>query len=494
MPFDKEFPRTARAVAGYGRQRGAGRSGWEAIMPAQNAALIRAMFSTLAALSDAGAILLAAIGSGTLYHMAFYEAAGMFESHVAIGFVALTLFVVPAAVRRDYDATNILSFKSQWPRAFALWNIAFLCMIILGFVTKTSAEASRGTILLFYVTGAVCLAVSRGTLARLVAHQAEFGGVAPRRVFLVGREEEVSRFSEQYEPWRQGMRIIARAILRGSDCLSDDLALASASARMLRPDDVFILAPWSETATIDACLNAFLRVPASIHLGPERVLDRFSKARLDRFGPILSLNLARKPLGPMDIALKRAMDIALSLVALTALALPLAVVAILIKLETPGPAFFLQRRYGFNQEPFRIIKFRSMSVMEDGPRLEQAKVGDARITRVGRVIRRLSIDELPQLFNVLLGDMSLVGPRPHALAHDRMFERDIALYARRHNVKPGITGWAQVSGFRGETDTTEKMRGRVEHDLHYIDNWSLSLDVKILFLTVFSSKARSNAR
>ena len=165
----------------------------------------------------------------------------------------------------------------------------------------------------------------------------------------------------------------------------------------------------------------------------------------------------------------------------------------LIRRESPGPVFFMQRRYGFNQEPFRIYKFRSMSAQEDGRVVTQAIAGDSRVTRVGRFIRRTNIDELPQLLNVLRGEMSLVGPRPHAMAHDQAFEREVALYARRHNVRPGITGWAQVNGWRGETDTPEKVLGRVAHDLFYIDNWSLMLDLSIMVRTVFSRKAYKNA-
>ncbi|MBV9219830.1 MAG: sugar transferase, partial [Methylobacteriaceae bacterium] len=154
---------------------------------------------------------------------------------------------------------------------------------------------------------------------------------------------------------------------------------------------------------------------------------------------------------------------------------------------------FLQRRYGFNQQSFRIVKFRSMITSEDGADVRQAVRNDSRITRVGAFMRRWNIDELPQLINVLKGDMSLVGPRPHALAHNQHYERKIALYARRHNVRPGITGWAQVNGFRGETATEDRMRSRIEHDLYYIDNWSLWLDLRILALTLLSPKAFRNA-
>jgi lipopolysaccharide/colanic/teichoic acid biosynthesis glycosyltransferase len=153
----------------------------------------------------------------------------------------------------------------------------------------------------------------------------------------------------------------------------------------------------------------------------------------------------------------------------------------------------MQRRYGFNQKPFRIIKFRTMRTLDDGAVVPQAQRNDPRVTRIGRWLRRWNIDEVPQLFNVLKGDMSLVGPRPHALSHNREFEQRISLYARRHNVKPGITGWAQIHGFRGETDTDEKMKLRVEYDLFYIDNWSAALDLQILFRTVFSARSYRNA-
>ncbi len=236
-----------------------------------------------------------------------------------------------------------------------------------------------------------------------------------------------------------------------------------------------------------------MRVPASIHLAPELFFNKFDDLEVMRTGGIASIHLVRRPLSPSEVLAKRAVDIILSLTALLLLAPVFAAVAVAIKLDSPGPVFFRQRRYGFNQEPFRILKFRSMTTLEDSANLRQATRGDSRITRVGRFLRKSNLDELPQLLNVLQGDMSLVGPRPHALAHDQAFERDVALYARRHNVRPGITGWAQVHGWRGETDTPEKVQGRVKHDLYYIDNWSLLLDVSILFRTVLSSKAYRNA-
>jgi putative colanic acid biosynthesis UDP-glucose lipid carrier transferase len=188
---------------------------------------------------------------------------------------------------------------------------------------------------------------------------------------------------------------------------------------------------------------------------------------------------------------KRCLDYVLAAAGLIALAPVLMLIAIAIKIDSPGPVFFRQRRYGQNNRIFRIFKFRTMTVTEDGPVVVQATREDARVTRIGRFLRGSSLDEIPQLINVLLGDMSIVGPRPHALAHDEDFDSRLDLFSRRRRVRPGITGWAQVNGFRGETRTLESIEGRMQHDLYYIDNWSIWLDLEIVARTilVFSRKA-----
>ena len=172
----------------------------------------------------------------------------------------------------------------------------------------------------------------------------------------------------------------------------------------------------------------------------------------------------------------------------------LAVIIVAIRLESAGPAFFLQTRVGFNGRPFKIFKFRTMSTLDDGPVIVQATRNVSRITHLGALLRKLSIDELPQLINVLRGDMSLVGPRPHALAHDNEYDRLIATYAIRHKMKPGITGWAQINGFRGETPEIGMMMRRVESDLWYIESWSPWLDIRIMLLTVIRVLQSENAR
>ncbi len=470
------------------------RGGWDEKLSRRNTALARAFLALAAALVELLVVVCAALIAETFYHGFAYGWSGLTSPNMRLCSLVALLFVLSNASRGDYRIPDFLAPRGNGWRLFTVWSTSFLIALAFSFLTKSTGEFSRAGVVLFYATGYVAIYATRLALQHIARGATAAGGVASRRVLLVGFEESIKTFTQRYQPSASGMNVVAAIGLRdNADSIDDDLALAAATARMLRPDDVFILVPWSQTDVIDSCVTTFLRVPAQIHLGPERVLDRFVDARIDKIGTISSLSLGGHPLNLAEVIVKRLFDIVVSVAALVILSPVLALVAALIRLDSNGPALFTQRRYGFNQEAFRIFKFRSMTTMEDGRDIAQAKVQDPRITRVGRFIRRYNVDELPQLINVLRGDMSLVGPRPHALVHDQLFERKIALYARRHNVKPGITGWAQVNGLRGEIDGPEKIRQRVEHDLYYIDNWSLLFDVWIIFLTVFSKKAYRNA-
>ena len=218
-------------------------------------------------------------------------------------------------------------------------------------------------------------------------------------------------------------------------------------------------------------------------------------------GLVLALSMAPEEYGDLVVAesagingpLKRTMDIVVSAAALLVLLLPMLVMALCVKFTSTGPVLFRQHRYGRGGKEIGVFKFRTMRVLEDGGQVKQASLGDVRITPVGGFLRRTSLDELPQLLNVLLGDMSLVGPRPHAVAHNQFYSRQIVEYMLRHKVRPGITGWAQVNGWRGPTETLRKMVYRVEHDLYYIQNYSLWFDLRILWLTVFGRRVRQGA-
>ncbi len=226
---------------------------------------------------------------------------------------------------------------------------------------------------------------------------------------------------------------------------------------------------------------------------PVGFVDLMAVSRITQFGNMVTIRVFQSPLSPFDRAIKRAFDVAAAIAGLILLSPLFVIVSLAIKLDSRGPVLFRQTRHGYNNEPIRVLKFRSMTVMEDGDNFRQVIRNDPRVTRLGRILRRTNIDELPQLFNVLVGDMSIVGPRPHATAHNNLFAELISSFTRRHNVKPGITGWAQANGYRGETDTFEKMQRRVEYDLYYIDNWSLFLDLKIIVMTLFSRKVYWNA-
>jgi Undecaprenyl-phosphate glucose phosphotransferase len=254
-----------------------------------------------------------------------------------------------------------------------------------------------------------------------------------------------------------------------------------------------ILTSEADVASALALASAVSDLPVDVHVVPVGSIDLMAVSRITQFGDMVTMRIFQSPLTPLNRAIKRAFDVVAAIAGLI-LASPLfLIVPLAIKLDSRGPVVFRQTRHGYNNEPIRVLKFRSMTVMEEGDNFKPVVRGDRRVTRLGRVLRHTNLDELPQLFNVLVGDMSIVGPRPHATSQNEAFGKLISSFSRRHNVKPGITGWAQVNGYRGDTDTLDKMQRRVEHDLYYIDNWSLLLDLKIIVMTFFSTKVYWNA-
>jgi Undecaprenyl-phosphate glucose phosphotransferase len=267
----------------------------------------------------------------------------------------------------------------------------------------------------------------------------------------------------------------------------------TAFARTNPLDEIIVAIPFETDSLLVSLLRRLAELPVDIKLCPG-LLDPEVPARLSNtLGPLPAITVFERPLKGSKYILKRSIDFCLSVFLLFLLAPLLLVVAILIKIDSPGPVLFSQERHGFNNQPIKVLKFRTMRHMPSATTLQQARRGDPRVTRIGRVLRRTSIDELPQLVNVLAGEMSLVGPRPHAVVHNEEYGRQIDFYFARHRVKPGITGWAQVNGLRGETDTLDKMRRRVTYDLTYIENWSLLLDLKIIWMTIWSVTSCKNA-
>lgn len=468
--------------------------------PRAEASSGRYWLGPVTALCDVAVVAAIAYATSVLNDLVNHDALRLAGPAVELAAMLASLFLFVNLMRSRYRIENYLSTRGQVAAAFSAWNIAMIAFLGLLVLAKIADHYSRAAILATYVAVVPAIALCRAAIIHLIASGSRSGRITAERIFLIGSERDVMSFVRSWKPWNLGSAIVdvaflhpARSHQEGRGALAADLAAAVASCRTKRPDAVYIALPWSEHETIEACVDAFMTMPVAIHLAPEKILSRFERPHIVSTGALSSLRLTRAPLSPVEIACKRGFDIVIAAIAGVLLLPLLLLIALAIRLDSPGPVLFRQRRHGFNQETFRIFKFRSMTVADDGAVIVQARRNDPRITRIGRMLRRYNLDELPQLLNVLAGDMSLVGPRPHALAHDREFERKIALYARRHNVKPGITGWAQVNGLRGETDTDDKMAARVAHDLWYIDHWSFSLDLLILFRTLFSPKAFRNA-
>jgi polysaccharide biosynthesis protein PslA len=460
-------------------------------------------FPFVVAASTVVTIALVCIATGVAYHLYAYGNFGNHRSFVAIGMLVAFLDVLPFLFRSELGVERFLAKQPRLGRVLLIWTFAFFALAVVAFLTKSTATFSRGWMMLFFVCGGIALAALELALRALARQALAAGRIARQRLMLIGTPEEIQRFNVAHGRMRTTVEVacvaaVPQALLAATG--EDDkqqlerlLERAVVSARAHDIEGIILLSDWSQAGFVDACVAAFSLLPVSIHLDAGRLADRFNGIRIDRVGPLAAFALTEVPLGTLQALAKRAFDIVVASVALALLSVPLAVVALLIKLDSPGPVLFRQRRLGYNQREFRIFKFRSMTVQDDGAHFQQAVRNDPRVTRIGHFLRRYNIDELPQLLNVLKGEMSIVGPRPHAVAHDRLFEKRIEMYPRRLNVRPGITGWAQVHGYRGVTDTDDKMAARVEHDLYYIDNWSLALDLYIVLLTVISPRAYRNA-
>lgn len=454
----------------------------------------RAEFAVAVLLLEAGMIVASALVTGVSYHLWGYGDHGDISNFTAVGLATALLFTVPIVFRDAYKFQDFQEGKRSPARTFLMWNYAFLCLAFIGLLTKTTGTFSRGWLVAFYATGLIAVMVLDEAVARFLTTAMARGRIASRRIMLVGADDEITRMTAAFESPQAGCRVVAVAQLpKTADDVGATLSDAIDRARALGVDDVIILTDWSRGDLIQTIADAFTVLPVSIHLGASALLGRFCDARVAHFGSASALSLTAPPLTAVQAATKRCFDIVVASLALMLLSPLLVAVAVAIKRDSAGPVFFRQRRRGYNLREFRIWKFRTMSTLDDGDVIKQATAGDVRVTKVGEFLRRTNIDELPQLFNVIAGEMSLVGPRPHAVAHDRIFETRIDKYRRRLNVRPGITGWAQVNGLRGPTETEGAMRDRVEADLYYIDNWSIALDLYVMAATVLSRKAFKNA-
>jgi len=432
------------------------------------------------------------------WHVVPIEGFAWYYVGAVVGIAFLSMLAFQAA--DIYQVQAFRGHEKQYMRLASAWSVVFLICISGSYFTKTGDQFSRAWLGGFYVLGLMTLIAFRRALFLLVRRWTRQGRL-DRRAVVVGSDANGETLLKSLLAQRDSdIRVIGVFDDRGDDrssttcngvpklgAVEDMLEFA----RRTRVDLVIFALPISAESRILQMLKKLWVLPVDIRLSAHTNKLRFRPRSYSYIGDVPVLDIFDRPIADWDVVMKWLSDKVIGSLALLCLAPVMGLVALAIKIDSKGPILFKQRRYGFNNELVEICKFRSMYADQtDSTASKLVTRDDPRVTRVGRFIRKTSLDELPQLFNVVFaGNLSLVGPRPHAVhakAEDRLYDEAVDGYFARHRVKPGITGWAQINGWRGETDSHEKIRRRVEHDLYYIENWSMSLDLYILARTPFA--------
>ena len=380
---------------------------------------------------------------------------------------------------------------------------AFLLFLTIAFLLKVSEVYSRLWVLSFAITATVAVIAARLAICRLARHLSR-RGVIGRTMVVLGTGEQGRRFLRRLaavQPYFTSVAGVFSTDPRGaSEALEGQPVLGGlrdlvTAARAGLVDDIVVALPWNADSEVAATVDRLRELPVNIYISTDLIgFELAFQPALGQFSRLPLFEVVQRPISGWNSLAKSVEDVVLSGIILIAIAPLLALIALAIKLDSPGPVLFRQKRLGFNNREFSIYKFRSMYHCEMPENcVRQAVKDDPRITWVGAILRRTSLDELPQLLNVLEGTMSLVGPRPHALSHNEEYGHQIRGYFARHNVKPGITGWAQVNGWRGETEELDKMEARVRHDIYYVEHWSIFFDLYILLRTVLVVLQQKNA-
>ncbi len=443
----------------------------------------------LFAVADVFIIVIASIIGAGGYQLVI---GGLFDvgSFAGLGLTGSVAYGLGARQLGLYDIQILLRPRHEHLRIVLCILFMVFALTATLFLLKVGGQFSRGSVVSFAVVVS-CLLLGARSLAR---HRLRYallnGAILGRRALLIGTSFEFSSLSPDKTLTQFGIEEARRVLLpfrkNGQSATElEQAALDTAidAARELDVRELLLCISWDNMSQLQFLRERLRVLPLPVRLVPDRFVRSIWELQSANDRLPLLIEIQRAPLNRFEQLIKRALDLVIATFALVALSPLMLLTALAVKLESRGPVIFRQRRKGFNGHEFQIYKFRSMRVVEDGPVILQATRNDQRVTILGRILRRASIDELPQLFNVLKGEMSIIGPRPHALAHDDQYESLIGHYAFRHHVRPGITGWAQVNGFRGETPRLDQMLKRVELDLWYIDNWSIGLDLQILART-----------
>lgn len=416
------------------------------------------------------------------------------------GLVAVLGFLFFAELHTLYSSWRADSIGREAWSILSIWILTCSVMLAVVFLSKLSIQYSRVTILAWTITTPILLVVER-ILLRFTLRRFRKFGFNTRSVAIVGGGKNASQLVDviMSSPW---MGLYIEGIYddegntqpqQDSYLMRRDIGTLLRRAQEGGIDCVYITYPMRQEEKISQLVDQLADSTVSVHIVPDYFVSELFHARWRNFGGVPLVSVFESPIHGSNSFLKRLEDIVLGGLILLLISPLMVSIAVAVKLTSPGPVIFKQRRYGLNGQVIEVWKFRSMSVTEDGPHIPQATKNDPRVTPLGAFMRKTSLDELPQFINVLQGQMSIVGPRPHAVAHNEQYRKLIHGYMLRHTVKPGITGWAQVNGWRGETDTMDKMEKRVKYDLDYINNWSIAFDLKIIWMTVFGGMRGNNA-
>lgn len=405
--------------------------------------------------------------------------------------LAAVVFLVALRIFGELPLTNGRSILVPGGAILTDWITVVGVLLFIAFITKTSDLFSRKLLLTWFVATPFALHAAQES-ARHLLHRFVSSSVVVRTKVIVGLNEMGRELA------REIAEDPCRGVMKGffDDRGNGRLAHAEANeilggvedvARYVKRNSihvVYITLPMTRDPRIVRMLDELRDTTASVYFVPSTLPFEMIQARVDRIGSVPVIAVCETPFYGINGVLKRTADLVITALIVLAIWPLMLAIALGIKLSSPGPVLFKQRRYGLDGKQIVVYKFRTMNVCEDGGRIEQARQNDSRVTAFGAFLRRTSLDELPQFINVLAGSMSIVGPRPHAVAHNEQYRGLISGYMVRHKVRPGITGWAQINGFRGETETVEKMKQRIEYDLDYLKHWSLSLDLWIVLKTV----------
>ncbi len=408
--------------------------------------------------------------------------------------LGLLTFLISAQIFTPLDVRTQQSSRRarNAPRIILEWSCVAAVLVFLKAAFKTQTFPPELMLAWFFATPVALVIVDLlgAPIARRLAAERSIA----QRYVIIGANDVGLELVRRIGQSQRGGTFCGFLDYRSAGRLSeavDNPVTANCSARdfadFVRENSitaVYLALPLSTAPRIEELLKELRDTTATVYFVPNLFAFDLVQARCVEFNGMPVFSICDSPLQGLSALWKRIFDLSLAVLVLALLWPALLAVAVAIKLTSPGPVLFKQRRYGLHGEEILVYKFRSMTVCEDGPVVEQACKHDRRVTRVGALLRRTSMDELPQILNVLEGKMSFVGPRPHAVAHNETYRKLINGYMLRHKVRPGITGWAQVHGLRGETSTVEKMQRRVQYDLDYLKNWSLTLDLKIIARTL----------